>query len=171
MNVTIELIRDFIQTFGLYMQVFACIAYILYTRKTSAFFYCLIAIILFTGIQYVLEKELLSLAQNPNYEQLVYNAWYLGFAYADALFVISVIFVCRKNAFLIDNTTRMILISYVTLGAMQVARYFDRIILETNSLGEMYSIVVPTINLSVTLLVCANVIFVLLSCRKNANTQ
>jgi hypothetical protein len=171
MNVTIELIRDFIQTFGLYMQVFACIVYILYTRKTTAFFYCLIAIIISTGIQYVLEKELLSLAQNPKFEQVVYNAWYLGFAYADAVFVIAVIYICKKKALRIDNTTRMILISYVTLGAMQVARYFDRIILESNTLGELYSLVVPTINVSVTLLVCANVLFVLLSGRKNANTN
>jgi len=162
MNVTIEIIRDFIQTFGLYMQIFACIAYILYTRKASAFFYCVLAIIIFTGIQYLLEKELLNLAKNPEYEQLVYNAWYLGFAYADAVFVIAVLYVCKKQSLEIGNITRMILISYVALGVMQIARYFDRIILETNSLGELYSVVVPTINISVTLLVCGWIIYVLL---------
>ena len=162
MNVTIELIRDFIQTFGLYMQVFACIAYIFYTRKISAFFYCAIAVILFTFIQYHLEKELLILAQNPNFEQVVYNAWYLGFAYLDAVFVILVIYICRKSALPIDNVTRMILLSYFTLGFMQIARYVDRIIMESNSLGEIYSIVIPTINISVTLLICGHCIYVLL---------
>lgn len=167
MNVTIELIREFIQTFGLYMQVFACIAYIFYTRKSSAFFYCTLAVLLFTFIQFHLEKELLILAQNPQFEQVVYNAWYLGFAYIDAVFVILVIYVCRKNALPIGNITRMILLSYVTLGCMQIARYIDRIIMESNTLGELYSIVIPTINISVTLLICGHCIYVLLMGLKN----
>lgn len=167
MNVTIELIRDFIQTFGLYMQVIACIAYILYTRKTSAFLYCLLAVLIFTFFQYSLEKELLNLSQKPRFEQLVYNAWYLGFAYLDAVFVIVVIYLCKKKSLTIDHVTRMILISYVTLGCMQVARYMDRIILETDALGELYSIVVPTINISITLLICAYSLYVLISGRKD----
>jgi hypothetical protein len=162
MNVTIELIRDFIQTFGLYMQVCACVAYIFYTRKTSAFFYCTLAVILFTFIQYHLEKELLILAQNPQFEQLVYNAWYLGFAYIDAVFVILLIYVCKKQSLPVDNITRMILLSYVTLGCMQIARYVDRIIMESDSLGELYRIVIPTINISVTLLICGHCIYVLI---------
>lgn len=163
MNVTIELIRDFIQTFGLYMQVIACIAYILCNRKTSAFLYCLLAVLLFTFFQYLLEKELLNLAKKPQFEQLVYNAWYIGFAYLDAVFVILVVYVCKKKSLAIGNITRMILISYVTLGCMQIARYLDRIILETDKLGELYSIVVPTINISVTLLVCGYSLYVLFS--------
>lgn len=166
MGTTIELVRDFILTFGLYMQIFACTAYILITRKSSAFLYCAISFILFTGIQFVLEQQLGALAQNPRFEQLVYNAWYLGFAYTDAMFVIAVIYICQRKQFEIDNITRMILISYVVLGSVQVARYFDRIILETNAIGELYSLVVPTIYVSNTLLVCAYVIYVFIVSQK-----
>ena len=76
------------------------------------------------------------------------------------MFVIAVIYICRRKAFEIDNVTRMILISYVALGSVQVARYFDRIILETNAIGDLYSLVVPTIYISNTLLICSYAIYV-----------
>jgi hypothetical protein len=160
MSVDISLIRDFIQTYGLYMQIFAFIAYSIYAKTTSAFFYCLLLVIIFTPIHFYLEKELLILGQIPKYEQFVYNGWYLGFAYTDAMLVILAVYICRKKALFIDSASRMIMISYFCLGVIQVIRYLDRIILESDSLGEIYGILVPTINIGVTLLSCTYVTLV-----------
>ena len=161
MNVDITQIRDFIQSYGLYMQTLAFIAYILHTRKTTAFFYSLLFVILFTTVHFVLEKQLLTMGHNPIHEQLVYNIWYLGAAYTDALLIILVIYICKKKALAIDTVSRMILLSYFCLGAMQIARYLDRIIIESDILGSLYSIIVPTINVGITLLVCVYVLFLI----------
>lgn len=163
MNVDISLLRDFIQTYGLYMQIVAFIAYIIYAKTTSAFFYCLLLAIIFTPIHFLLEKELLILGQNPQYEQIVYNGWYLGFACTDSFFVILAVYICHKKALLVNSSSRMIIISYFCLGLLQVARYFDRIILEADKLGEVYSILVPTINIGVTILTCFYVTFVIVT--------
>ncbi len=162
MNVDIILIRDFIQTNGLYIQLLACLAYIIYVRKFTAFLYCLLLIIVFAPVHFLLEKQILSMTSSPDYQHLGYNLWYLGFAYTDALIVILTIIISKKKVLQIDSITRMILISYVFLGVSQVARYFDRIILESNKLGDLYSIIVPTINVSITLLIFGYVAYLVI---------
>ncbi len=165
MNADLVLIRDFIQTYGLYLQLIALIAYVIYVRKNDAFFYSLSLVIVFSFVHYMLEKELMILGQNPQFERLVYNAWYLGFAYTDAVLVILLIYITHKKKLKIDSASRMIMISYVSLGVMQILRYLDRIILEADKLGAIYSIVVPTINISITVAACAYVVFTFLKKR------
>jgi len=159
MNADISLLRDFIQTYGLYLQVVAFVAYVIYAKQRSAFFYCLLLVIIIAPIHLLLENQLLHLAENPDNNRLVYNGWYLGYAYTDALLVILAIYLCKTRALIIDSVSRMIMISYFCLGMVQLIRYFDRVILESDKLGDVYSIIVPTINVSVTVLVCVYVVY------------
>jgi hypothetical protein len=160
MNEEIISTRDFIQTYGLYIQFIALCAYIFKVRKATAFVHCLITLLIFTLVHYFIEKQLLIMAQEPGLQILVRNLWYLGFAYTDAFLVLIVLVMCRKKSLVIDRITRLILFSYVALGLTQIMRYVDRVIYDTDKLGIFYSIAIPTINISITALICGAAIAV-----------
>ncbi|MFT6267520.1 MAG: hypothetical protein ACJAVV_000318 [Alphaproteobacteria bacterium] len=162
MNEEIISARDFIQTYGLYIQAIALCAYMVKVRKATAFMYCVVILLIFTIVQYFMEKQLLVMAQDPTLQELVRNLWYLGFAYTDAFLVLIVLVTCRKKPLIIDRVTRLILFSYVALGLTQVMRYVDRVIYDTDKLGTIYSIVIPSINISITALICGAAIAVYL---------
>lgn len=171
MNVDIYVLRDFIQTYGLYMQITALIAFTLLKGIRHTFFYCSLLVILVGLTHFLIENQLQVLGQNPRYEQLVYNLWYLGFASTDALFILLTIYISQKKQLVIDSVSRMLMISYFCLGSMQVARYFDRIIIETDWLGNIYSVVIPTINVGITFIVCSYVISLALNAFFRFNTR
>lgn len=169
MNEQLINIRDFIQTYGLYIQIIALAAYIIKIRKVSAFIVCVVILLLFTVFHYFYEKQLLVMAQQDNLRALVSNLWYLGFAYTDAFLVLLVLVICRKRSLKIDRITRLILLSYISLGLIQIARYIDRIIYGTDKLGSFYSIAIPSINISITALICLSVALVYIPRQKASN--
>jgi hypothetical protein len=160
MNEELISIRDFIQTYGLYIQSFALFIYFLKVRKANAFVYCVVILLVFTAIQYFIEKQLIIMAQKPSLQELVSNLWYLGFAYLDSFLVLIVLVICTRKSLRIDRITRLILFSYVALGLTQIIRYIDRVITDNDKLGELYSILIPTINISITTLICAAAVYV-----------
>lgn len=143
-------IRDSIQHYELYMQLTACMAYIIRFRTADTFVYLCVGVLVLTPIHIVYEKQLLELATNPDYRALVRNIWYIGYALTDVLLVVSVVYIAKKEKLKFDYASRLMAISFLALATVQVVRYIDRIILETDVLGAAYSIAIPTINIGVT---------------------
>ncbi|WP_100656924.1 hypothetical protein [Alteromonas flava] len=149
----IFVVRDFIQQFGLYLQVMACLAYILNFRRADTFVYLCVGILLLTPAHYVYEQYLLELAILPENQAFVRNAWYIGFAITDIAFVAIVVLLARKAQLKFDFASKVLAYSFVSLAFIQLFRYVDRIVLETDMLGWFYRTSVPTINSGVTLLI------------------
>jgi len=79
--------------------------------------------------------------------------WYFGFAVTDFLYVLLVYKLHDKLKLQANKVSRFMLTGFIVLGFMQIARYIDRIVIDTNHLAELYQISIPAINISVTLLI------------------
>lgn len=76
--------------------------------------------------------------------------WYLGFALTDFLFVVVTVLVCRKYSLKRDSLSVFILIAFFMMGFIQVTRYCDRYIIQTNALGDFYTYSILILNLMTT---------------------
>lgn len=84
---------------------------------------------------------------------LIRNLWYMGFALSDFIFVAVCIWMCDKWRLPLDKVSNYILVTFIVLGFAQAVRYFDRLIIETDQLGWLYSQIVPALNLGVSVAV------------------
>lgn len=150
-------IRDFLQENGMMIQTMSFIGYCLYFKVRNAFVYSSFAVVIITPLHFIYEKFLLSLA-GTSYESFIVDLWYPGFSITDSLLVVFVLAICKRKSLKIDKISRLIILSYVILSAVQMMRYLDRIILSLDVTGEVYRVIIPTINCSVIFLIFANAV-------------
>lgn len=149
----LNLIRDFIQHYGLYMQMVACLAYIWRFRVIDAFTYICAGILILTPLHVVYGKTLLELAQNEEMRGLVRNLWYLGFALTDVLLVVVIAHISKKERLKLDFPTKALMFIYLLLAAIQLIGYVDQVITKTDYLANFYMVSIPVINLIVTAII------------------
>jgi hypothetical protein len=164
----IIVIRDFFLTYGLYIQAIALFLYMAKARTLTAFAYCVALLLIFTSVHFYMEKHLTVMAQDPSLQLLVRNLWYLGFAYTHAFLVLLVLVICRRKALVIDRISKLVLTSCVALALLQIARYIDRVINNTDYLGLIYSVMLPSLNIAITTLICIAAISVYMGANKKA---
>ncbi|WP_100642979.1 hypothetical protein [Alteromonas facilis] len=146
-------VQDFIQQFGLYMQLMACLAYILNFRRVDTFVSLCVGILLLTPSQFLFERYLLELAIEPTNKEMVRNLWYIGFAISDMVFVAIVALIAHFQNLKFDFTSKILAFSFLGMAWIQLFRYVDRIVIETDMLGEFYRASIPAINISVTIVI------------------
>lgn len=122
-------------------------------RVMNTFSVSVVGILLLTSVHFVFEKEMLELAKDESMQALVRNAWYLFFALTNALLIVIVTLYAKAKKLEFDIASKLLMYSFVALSLMQIARYLDRLVLESNVLGNLYSISIPSINITVTLLI------------------
>ena len=150
---SLDSIQDFIQQFGLYMQVMAVLAYIMNFRRIDTFVYLWVGILLITPSQYVYELYLLELAIQPENQALVRNIWYIGFAISDMVLVAIVALIARAQKLKFDFASNILAFSFISMAWVQLVRYVDHIMIETDVLGQFYSASIPTIHIMVTIVI------------------
>ncbi|MGJ8680484.1 hypothetical protein [Paraglaciecola sp.] len=112
---------------------------------------------------FLLETLSESLSKNA-----IRTLWYMGFGLTDFLFIIITIFCCLKMNLPRDKASSFILISYGLLGATQMIRYADRVLLQSDLFGFIYKHLIPTFNLGITITV---IIFVFTTMFGKLNNQ
>lgn len=98
--------------------------------------------------------------------------WYFGFAVTDFIYVLLVYKIHDKLNLKADKVSRFILTGFIVLGLIQVARYIDRIVIDTNYLAEFYQVSIPAINVSVTALIAfSSAVSIIIHYYKKLNTR
>lgn len=87
---------------------------------------------------------------DEGYTEIIEHAWYLLFAVTDFTLVFFAYFLIDKYKIPMQKASTLILMAYITLGFVQVARYADRIVLKTDVLGGLYATLIPAINCCLT---------------------
>lgn len=148
----LEYLLEF-QIAGQTMNFIVLIAYIVIIRKITAFVVTLAAVCLlgFAHMHWQLYVE--SLYLNPDYKSVLGELWYFGFSITNFIFASLALQLCNYAGLVRDRSCNLILYSYLMLGFIQCARYFDRYIVETNFLSGIYKLSIPSINLMVSTLV------------------
>lgn len=153
-----------IQQYGLFIQLVLLTVYLGFFRVFNSFVCVMSASIVVCCVHYVYEKFLLDLSRYEEYRDLVVILWYNGFAITDVLLVVFVVRTCNLKGVEMDVVTKMICLSFLALAFIQIARYFDRIIIGTDKLGFLVHTGIPTINTSITILAFTVVSVSLINC-------
>lgn len=102
------------------------------------------------GIEYISK----SMWADPSTLALGSVIWYLGFAVLDFLFVFFIALICRKLKLQRHVLSDFILVVFFTMGYIQIARYCDRYILETNLASDLYTYSILSFNTMLTAGTC-----------------
>lgn len=97
----------------------------------------------------------------PELKHEVRALWHFGFAFTNWLMVLSCLFVIRKFDLKSAYTSIAVMSIYAVLGMLQLARYCDRFMLETDVLGYVYRNGIPAANTIITILAIWSVASVL----------
>ena len=122
---------------------FCCLLLVLFVnRRRTAFEAILFLSCLLTAFQVWFEIKVLGMSGDTL--QLEY--WYFGFAITDFFHSVVCVAICKKSKLVMDKGTIALLLGFAAAGILQLARYADRIIFETNILAGVYHSGIPTIN-------------------------
>jgi hypothetical protein len=152
-----------IDKYNWFGDVFALVIFTLILikeAKLSSTFIALAVVVLIDGIMlnYI---EMLKGIKGPEYLDFVIFAWNIGFAAIDCLVIVCIHKLHRVSKTPYCLVTKVIILEYFTYGVMQVVRYIERSVFDTNYLKGMYQSGILAINLATTAMV---VIFALIIC-------
>ena len=144
---------EYLLGFSKYAQfsdIAVLLAYLfLVSRKTAFAIVLLFACVL--GVLHIFwEMFLFKLLHINELRPIVASLWYVGFAATDFVYVMLAVSFCNKMNLTRDLICNFILFTYLVLGILQVLRYLDRIIIQTDVLGVLYKNLIPSLNLAVS---------------------
>lgn len=147
-------ILDLVQAHTFRAAFLSLLIYSLYFTRRDSFTVTLCLMCFLVMIHMVLD-DLMMIWYDEGYTELVKHAWYLFFAATDFALVFTAYYLIDKYKIPMQKVSRLILMAYITLGFVQVARYADRIVFKTDLIGGLYTSLIPTINgcLTVSILV------------------
>ncbi|MEE2023298.1 MULTISPECIES: hypothetical protein [Alkalimonas] len=86
-------------------------------------------------------------------QYLARNLWYLTWIVIDTIALAVIVITHSSNKWVVEPLTKYIALCMVASASLQAARYFDRIIFQTDLLASIYKYGVPAINIAVVLAV------------------
>jgi hypothetical protein len=93
-----------------------------------------------------IEYKLHNMGVNGGNVEFIRAAWYLGFSATYLIHIVVCSLYCSAKSLVRDKSSSIILIAFFVAAILQVFRYIDRLILETNVLGPLYTNGIPAIN-------------------------
>lgn len=144
---------DYLLSFSKFAQLSDIAVLIIYqfiVQRRTAFSFVLLFMCLLGVLHIFWEMYLHSLLEDSGSKEMVRHLWYAGFAISDFIFVMACVWTCNRLCMLRDRSCNLILIAYTIFGFIQMARYFDRVVIGTDLLGGVYSNLIPAINLGVS---------------------
>lgn len=147
-------ILDLIQAHTFRAAFLSLLIYSIYFARRDSFTVTLCVMCILVMIHMALDSVMMSWYEK-GYEKLVKHGWYIFFAVTDFLLVFITYYLVDKYRIPMQKASSLILMAYITLGFVQVARYADRIVFKTDVLGDFYTSVIPAINgcLTVSILI------------------
>lgn len=82
-------------------------------------------------------------------QNLVRNLWYLAWVFINMISLATIVIIHTSNKWVVEPLARYIALCIFTIVVLQAARYFDRVIFQTDLLGGIYKYGVPAINIAV----------------------
>lgn len=156
--------HEFLYTIGEYLiliNILVLFAYQFVAPDKSSFGAILTIVVLMQMLQMWYEHFLIySLAETFSKES-IRIFWYMGFAVIDFAAVKICVSYCSYRNMTREKAGNFILLSVLLLGVMQLARFADRILIESNMLGWVYKHMIPTFNFGITFAATAYVAFII----------
>lgn len=97
------------------------------------------------------EPVLVKLAEDFNH--FIAHAWYLVWSIFSFISVVAIYLLHKRTNTIIGFESISYLLAFLAMCMLQLVRYFDRLVLETDVLGELYRVGVNSINIGCVLIV------------------
>ena len=172
-NDSLNYFKDLLQS-GQVSILLICLAVycVTYMRRDSFVLTLTLALLLnmiHFGFEYFCVEFLFGVEE---YKDLTIHLWYSFFSLTDFAFVAVAIYAHDRLMIRTSQISRYIMAGFIILGLCQVLRYLDRTVLSTKYFSDAYSLMVPTIDTSITLVVAAYTIFaIVIKLRKGVNSN
>lgn len=159
---------DLVQANGLVVTLVSLLAYVICVGKRDGFVIVVGASCFLTLCHFVYDAWVMGLSDGDTDQQLVLILWYLGFAASDFIFVFAAYALLDNFQIPVSKASSFFLNCLLVRGFIQLARYFDRVLVETDYLGYLYSLTIPLVNTGMVLFALATAVlsFVVMSRRK-----
>ena len=131
------------------LYVVALLLYVFIVRRLTAFSFVIVGVLLLDFLHVGYSIFLTSFFQDPSSETLVFYSWYLGFALTDFLFVWLLVRLCKGSGLHLDIASKFILAIYAILGALQLLRLVERLLVNSDLMKLIYSNGIPVLNFSI----------------------
>lgn len=128
------------------------------TTQRSALEFQLLFLVIMGTLRQAIEYRVGQLFGIDELKHWVRVIWYFSFALTDFTFVIFTVLFIRWQKLKSTYCVNGIFCVVMTLGLLQVARYVDRFVLETDQLGYVVSNGVPAGNTIITMLVVSELV-------------
>ncbi|WP_034898897.1 hypothetical protein [Paraglaciecola psychrophila] len=133
---------------------FAALLLILALKQKRTAFEVIVFITMLLSIGHLtIEYKLHKMGVNGGDVGFIRAAWYLGFSSTYLIHIVVCTLYCNAKNLVRDKSSTIILISFFIAAILQVLRYIDRLILETNVLGPLYTNGIPAINSICTIVI------------------
>jgi hypothetical protein len=139
-----------------------------FIHKRSSFEPALLLAFFMACIQIGWEVLIGTMFSDHSLRELVGALWYLGFASSDWALIFLILWSVKKFSLSKCYCTDTILFAYAFMGIMQISRYCDRYILETDVLGFLYRNGIPAINSIITIVVIGQSVIICRGLLKSA---
>ena len=151
---TLYEILDLIQAHTFRAAFLSLLLYTIYFSRRDSFTITLCVMCVLIMVHMVLDDLMMNMFEQ-GYEEFVKYAWYLFFASTDFALVFLCYYLIDKYRIPMQKASALILLAYICLGFVQVARFADRLVFNTDVLGGLYTSLIPAINgcLTVSILV------------------
>lgn len=138
---------------SLFFVVFLKICVAPGSLKRSSFEYTTFLFSVLSIFHVWIEIGLLGLYAKDFYPLFMAHVWYFAFALTDFMVVALSLYLHRKLSLVRSYSSIMFMVCFSLMGVMQMARYADRMIFETDYLDSVYRNGIPAINSIITIVV------------------
>ena len=139
----------------------ALFLYLFTVRKVTSFSFVFVGILVLEALHIGIQFALASLVHTPELVPFVYYTWYLSYGLTDFFFVGVVFYLCRRSETELEFVSKLLLWIYLSLGVLQVVRLIERLTINSDIVGWLYTSGVPIVNFGIALILLGYVIKVI----------
>jgi hypothetical protein len=150
-----------IESLSLGIIIFSLIVYVSCVRKVTAFIVVISSVVILDIFQQWYRSELKKLFYLEDYLFEINTAWYLGFSITNTIFIVIVVWCLSRGNLLRDRVSEFVIIAYLFMTALQIIRYLDKTVFDTDLVGFIYRTSITTTNVVLSLVILVYVLRVL----------
>ena len=133
---------------------FAALLLVLILKQKRTAFEVIVFATMLLGLGHLaMEYKLHNMGNNGGGIDFIRVAWYLGFSATYLIHVVGCALYCSAKKMVRDKSSSIILLAFFVAAILQLSRYVDRFIFETNLIGPLYTNGIPAINSICTIVI------------------
>lgn len=134
------------------LNLVALLVYVLVVRQITVFSFVLVGVMVIEVLHQGISFYLQSFYGDPSVVEIVFASWYLGYAATDFLFYGLTMHLARTYRFPLDPISNVVMKAFLIMGVMQIVRYVERLITDSDLMGAIYSNSIVLINMIISIM-------------------